>query len=72
KRDSLHLHSLIEQHAAVTGSRVAQIMLQDWDSQLPLFVKVIPTEYRMVLDRMRMNENRDGETLSATEEVFNG
>lgn len=72
RKDSQFLLSLIERHATLTGSRVAQAMLKDWDSQLPLFVKVVPIEYRKVLERMRMNENRDGETLSATEEVYNG
>ena len=48
------------------------MLLDDWEAHLPLFVKVMPIEYRQVLERMRQREQRDTETVSATEEVFNG
>lgn len=72
KEDKAVLQSLLEKHLKVTGSKQAAAILNDWDSQLPLFVKVMPVDYRKVLERMKLNENRDDETLSATEEVFNG
>ena len=72
KEDKIVLKELIEKHYRLTKSRNALALLDDWEAQLPLFVKVIPIDYRKVLERMKMNENRDGETLSATEEVYDG
>jgi glutamate synthase (NADPH) large chain len=72
REDRAELRNLIEKHAKLTNSRTAVGILEDWEAQLPLFVKVIPIDYRKVLERMKMNENRDDETVSATEEVFNG
>ncbi len=72
REDRAELRNLIEKHAQLTNSRTAVGILEDWEAQLPLFVKVIPIDYRKVLERMKMNENRDDETVSATEEVFNG
>jgi glutamate synthase domain-containing protein 2/glutamate synthase domain-containing protein 3 len=68
--DRRRLRELVEKHAEYTGSRKAQWMLEHWESQLPLFVKVMPIDYRRVLERMRMQEDRDTETVAATEEVF--
>ncbi len=43
------LKTLIETHAARTGSTVAAGILQDWDAQLTHFVKVLPTDYKTML-----------------------
>jgi glutamate synthase domain-containing protein 3 len=72
QEDRDHLKILLERHAQLTGSRLATSMLDDWEAQYPQFVKVMPVEYRKVLDRMKMNEDRDDETISATEEVYHG
>jgi len=32
----------------------------------------MPIDYRESLERMRLQEDRDGETVSATEEVYHG
>jgi hypothetical protein len=39
---------------------------------LPMFVKVMPIEYREVLKRMKLSEDRDRDTVSASEEVYGG
>ena len=72
KEDKFALKELIKKHHRLTKSRNALAILDDWEAQLPLFVKVIPIDYRKVLERMKMNENRDDETLSVTEEVYDG
>jgi glutamate synthase domain-containing protein 3 len=64
------LRSLIETHIRHTGSPRASAILQSWERSLPLFVKVMPIDYRRSLERMRLEEDVDRETLSATEEVF--
>ncbi len=43
------LKTLIERHMNYTGSARAQWILENWESMLPLFVKVFPHEYKRVL-----------------------
>ena len=64
------LRSLIEQHAHYTGSRKAEALLKNWEAELPLFVKVMPLDYREALERQRGADRHGGDTASATEEVF--
>jgi glutamate synthase (ferredoxin) len=45
--------SLIARHAEYTGSRRAQQILAEWDDWLRLFVKVIPNDYKRVLEAER-------------------
>jgi len=40
---------LIEEHHESTGSAVAERLLQDWDTALRTFVKVMPVDYKRVL-----------------------
>ena len=68
--DRRALWKLIERHYRYTGSGRAAWIRENWDSLLPLFVKIIPIDYRKALERMRMKEDVDDETVSATEEVY--
>jgi len=70
KQDKAQLRALIENHHRHTGSVRAKMILDNWESHYPLFVKVMPIDYRKVLERMRLEEAVDRETVSATEEVF--
>ncbi|MGK9475533.1 glutamate synthase large subunit [Melioribacter sp. OK-6-Me] len=72
KNDIVFLRSLIEKHYYFTNSPRAKMILERWESSLPLFVKVIPIEYRKVLERMKLSEHADVETVAATEEVYDG
>jgi glutamate synthase domain-containing protein 3 len=72
EEDKARLRSLVENHHRYTGSLRARLLLENWEAHLPLFVKVMPIEYREVLRRMRMEEYKDTETVSATEEVYHG
>jgi glutamate synthase domain-containing protein 3 len=69
-KDQDILKDLINQHHHLTGSTLAQNILENWEVQYPQFVKVVPIEYRKVLERMQLNESRDDETMSVTEEVY--
>ena len=71
-QDQAQLRSLIDAHYGHTGSPRARMLLENWEAHLPLFVKVMPIEYREVLKRMMLGEFRDTETVSATEEVYHG
>ena len=70
--DKQALLALIQRHYEYTRSRRAAFLLDDWEAHLPLFVKVMPIDYRKVLARMKAREQRDTETVSATEEVYHG
>ncbi|AFN73955.1 Glutamate synthase (ferredoxin) [Melioribacter roseus P3M-2] len=72
KNDKLFLRTMIEKHYYFTNSPRAKMILERWESSLPLFVKVIPIEYRKVLERMKLSEHADVETVAATEEVYDG
>ncbi len=71
-KDEKDLRAMIENHFRFTGSERARMILENWESRLPLFVKVMPMEYRRVLERMHLEEFRDDETVSASEEVYRG
>jgi glutamate synthase domain-containing protein 3 len=72
EEDQRELRTLIETHVQHTGSIPASRILQNWEACLPFFVKVMPIDYRKSLERMRLQEDRDRETVSATEEVYYG
>jgi len=71
KEDVLFLHSILEKHFHYTGSSYAAQILSKWDSNFPMFVKVMPIDYRKSLERMKQTERTDLEIVAATEEVFN-
>jgi len=70
--DRVQLRTMIETHLHHTGSPRAQWVLDHWETCLPLFVKVMPIDYRAALERMRLDEDVNRETVSATEEVYHG
>jgi glutamate synthase domain-containing protein 3 len=45
------LKGLIEEHLEYTGSAVAKRVLDDWDRSLEQFVKVMPVDYKRVLQK---------------------
>jgi glutamate synthase (NADPH/NADH) large chain/glutamate synthase (ferredoxin) len=48
--DAIELRSLVAEHEQRTGSTVAARLLADWEGSLSRFVKVMPDDYRRVLD----------------------
>jgi glutamate synthase (NADPH) large chain len=68
--DKKRLRTLLEKHVQYTQSERAKKILSNWETSLPLFVKVMPIDYRKVLERMKTGEFADTETVSATEEVY--
>jgi glutamate synthase (NADPH/NADH) large chain/glutamate synthase (ferredoxin) len=48
--DEIELRELVAQHLAYTDSAVAASLLADWDASLARFVKVMPNDYRRVLN----------------------
>jgi glutamate synthase domain-containing protein 3 len=52
--DADELRELIEKHRDYTGSTVAAEVLARWDEVLPQFVKVMPTDYKRVLEEKKL------------------
>jgi len=51
--DAQRLHGLIEKHRLYTGSHRAGEILDNWNTFLPKFVKVMPVDYRRALQQMQ-------------------
>jgi len=68
--DKATLRRMIEKHVEYTNSAIGTEILNNWDEHLPYFVKVIPVDYRKVLERLQDQQDRESPTVVATEEVF--
>ena len=66
------LRELIQRHYEWTESQRARWILEHWRDMIGRFVKVMPTDYRKALKRMRAQDRRGTEFSPATEEVFRG
>ena len=44
---------MIEDHLNYTGSAPAQRILDDWEDALPRFKKIMPRDYRRILDERK-------------------
>ncbi len=56
KADIRELQDLINKHLINTQSTLASKILTNWDEYLPKFVKVIPFEYKKVLEELKLQE----------------
>ncbi len=56
--DVATLRRLLENHLKYTGSLKAREILDDWENSLKRFVKVMPNDYRRVMENMVENEKR--------------
>jgi glutamate synthase (NADPH/NADH) large chain len=62
--DREFLRDAVERHHAETDSAVARALLTDWDDALPRFGKVMPRDYKRVLQAREAAE-RDGRDVNA-------
>ena len=56
EEDIQELRNLIEEHRKLTGSTVAEKILNEWEATLTKFVKVYPTDYRRVLEERKKKQ----------------
>ncbi len=63
--ETKRVHALIVRHHQYTGSKLAERILNDWDSCAAKFVRVMPSEYRAVLERQHLSMNSDMARLAA-------
>jgi glutamate synthase (NADPH/NADH) large chain len=59
------LRERIEAHQRETGSTVARRLLSDWDRTLGNFVKIMPKDYKRVLEAARRAEERGEPVIDA-------
>ena len=50
------LHELIRQHYLYTGSKLARVMLDDWNRYVDEFIQIVPIEYKKVLQEEQMKK----------------
>ena len=61
EEDEKDLKDLISKHLDYTESDVASYILEDWNNQREKFIKVMPTDYKRVLNEMKnINEQSNG------------
>jgi glutamate synthase (NADPH/NADH) large chain len=53
------VYGLIEEHVRYTGSPLGNRILDNWEAMIPHFVKVIPVDYKRVLQARRARRARD-------------
>ncbi len=70
--DRARLQRLVLQHQHETGSEVAQRLLADWDHSLTEFVKVMPSDYRRVINARRAAEESGQDPIEAIMEASHG
>ncbi|MBT0567658.1 glutamate synthase large subunit [Williamsia sp. CHRR-6] len=61
--DITFLHDIVAKHRDETGSPVAAAILADWDTTQRAFAKVLPRDYKKVLDAIAAAE-RDGRDVN--------
>lgn len=54
--DTTWLRDIIAEHTTLTESSVGRLILDDWHAQLRAFRKIMPRDYRRVLEAMRLAE----------------
>jgi glutamate synthase (NADPH/NADH) large chain len=56
RNDAYELQELISRHLNYTGSKKAKMILDDFNKYLPMFIKVIPYDYKKVLEEQKLEE----------------
>jgi glutamate synthase (NADPH) large chain len=59
EEDKTLLRNLIERHSEYTGSRKAKLVLSHWERMLGKFIKVMPVEYRKVLESRKLKKHKE-------------
>ena len=67
--DAVQLEEIVRRHAEETGSRVAWTLLEEWESSLERFTKVMPRDYKRVL---QMSQRADQQGIDPLVLVMGG
>jgi glutamate synthase (NADPH/NADH) large chain len=52
--DNKELHGFISNHYKYTGSKLAKQILDNWNDSVDKFIKIVPIEYKKVLEEEKM------------------
>jgi glutamate synthase domain-containing protein 2/glutamate synthase domain-containing protein 3 len=63
--DADELFRLVDNHRRLTGSDVATWVVDNWSDAVAHFVKVMPTEYRLALERIERERVRESGSLES-------
>jgi glutamate synthase domain-containing protein 3 len=55
--DSTFVAQMLEEHVAHTGSERAKELLADWEHTIAKFIKVVPVEYRRVMEELATSDH---------------
>lgn len=58
EKDESELRGMLERHLKYTDSTVASVVLNDWEAALGKFVKVIPKDYKKMLEHIQKAEDK--------------
>ena len=72
QEDQTLVHELLRQHLEYTGSTVAGGILQNWEVSKTRFRKVMPVDYRRVLEEQKRQRLAHEQELTAAPESANG
>jgi glutamate synthase (NADPH/NADH) large chain len=70
--DDVRLYGLVERHFSETNSAVAERLLADWSASLDRFVKVMPQDYRRVLEAQQRAAEQGIDPVDAMMEAAHG
>ncbi|MGX9135740.1 glutamate synthase large subunit [Rummeliibacillus sp. JY-2-4R] len=70
KEDEAVLHQLLEQHVHYTESTKAKQVLSNWSQYVGRFIKVVPTDYKKMIDRINEFEAQGLSEDQATMKAF--
>ncbi len=70
--DNFRVRSLVERHGVETESAVAARLLEHWDTDVHEFVKVMPSDYRRILEATRLAEAEGRSVDEAVMEAAHG
>jgi glutamate synthase (NADPH/NADH) large chain len=70
--DAFFVRTLIERHGVETDSAVAARLLEDWNTEVVEFVKVMPRDYRRILEATRAAEAQGRPVDAAVMEAAHG
>jgi glutamate synthase (ferredoxin) len=62
---------MVERHVALTGSELGRDLLADWENVFPRFVRVMPRDYKRVVEAIQAARNRGMNQSEAAMAAFN-
>ena len=70
--DRRELRAIVQEHLDETGSTVAEELLADWDLEVTRFSKIMPRDYKRVLEAQARAKSEGRDELAAIMEAIRG